>query len=42
MTATAITDLKQFLSDLAKDKKVIKPPYAALLTGWASDLITRL
>jgi hypothetical protein len=42
MTATAITDLKQFLSDLAKDKKVIKPSYAALLTGWASDLITRL
>ena len=42
MTATAITDLKQFLSDLAKDKKVIKPFYAALLTGWASDLITRL
>nr|MDA8357774.1 hypothetical protein [Actinomycetota bacterium] len=41
-TATAITDLKQFVGDLTKYKKVIAPFYASLLAGWADDLITRL
>lgn len=41
-TAAAITDLKQFVGDLTKYKKVIAPSYASLLAGWADDLIARL
>lgn len=41
-TATAVTDIKQFLSYLTTYKKYINSSYLTLLTGWGNDLVTRL